>query len=317
MGQAPLKRCHEVSGMKIRDIGEIGLIKTLARMTKCDASVVRGIGDDTAVMRWHKDKYLLFTCDMLVEDVHFSIPGAAPEEIGYKALARNISDIAAMGGLPRYALVSAALPPELPASFAQRLYHGIVACGRRFGVNIVGGDTCRSDKLVLDVSMIGEVERKKLVLRSGARPGDIILVTGRIGGSIKGKHLRFIPRLAEARKLVSNFKINSMIDISDGLILDLWRILEASGAGARIYKKAVPLSKDADSFDKAIYDGEDFELLFTMKRLEAERLLKKASAGMKTPVAMIGEVTDKKQGYILVRTDGTRERLKPRGFLHF
>ena len=303
--------------MRIRDIGEIGLIKRLAKKSRYDPSVVRGIGDDAAVIRWTRNKYLLFTCDMLVEDVHFCRGTATPFQIGWKALARNISDIAAMGGVPRYAVVSAGLKASLPIAFFDGIYRGIRSVAKRFKVNLVGGDMARSDKLILDVSLIGEVEKKNLILRSGARPGDVILVTGSLGGSLEGKHLNFMPRLDEARELVRNFKIGSMIDVSDGLVLDLWRMLEASSAGGRIYRSLIPVSRKAHSFDKAIHDGEDFELLFTMRPAQAQRLLRACHKKMKTAVTLIGEVTDKKYGYRLITKDGKEKSLKAKGYLHF
>lgn len=303
--------------MKIRDIGEIRLIQRLAKDIRLDRSVIRGPGDDAAVIKWTKDKYLLFTCDMLVEDVHFRLGKATPFQIGWKALARNVSDIAAMGGVPRYALVSASLKPDLPLSFIDGVHKGLRTLSNRFRINLVGGDTCRSDKVVIDVSLIGEVERNKLVTRSGAKKGDVIMVTGTIGGSGKGRHLDFIPRLNETRALVKNFKINSMIDISDGLILDLWRILAASKAGAKIYENAIPLSRDAGSFEKAIYEGEDFELLFTMSINEARRFFKTTLAKMDTPVTLIGEIVEKRSGYILVDRNGKGKKLKPKGYVHF
>jgi len=303
--------------MKIKDIGEIGLIKRISKNLRLDSSVIRGAGDDTAVIKWTKDKDLLFTCDMLVEGVHFKLDKATPSQIGWKALCRNVSDIAAMGGIPRYALVSASLRPGLPLSFADGLYKGLRSAADRFKINLVGGDMCHSEKVVIDVSLIGEVGKKDLVMRSGAKKGDLIFVTGAVGGSIKGKHLRFIPRIDEARRLVKNFRINAMIDVSDGLVLDLWRILDASGVGARIYQNTIPVSKDADSFEKAIYDGEDFELLFTMSVKEAKRFFRAELARMKTPVTLIGEVMGKKDGYMLVTKDGKRKRLTAKGYLHF
>ena len=303
--------------MKIRDIGEIGLIRRIARRIKCDRSVIKGIGDDTAVIKWTRDKYLLFTCDMLVEGTHFRRETATPYQIGWKALGRNLSDIAAMGGVARYAVVSAGLDPDAPLPLADGIWKGLDALAKKFDVNIVGGDTVRSKKLVIDVSLIGEVEKNNLVLRSGAKPGDAILVTGSLGGSIKGKHLSFMPRITEARRLVTNFKINSMIDISDGLVLDLWRILKASDAGARIHEGMVPVARDAGSFKKAISGGEDFELLFTIAPKEARRLLRSSLADMKTPITPIGEITAKKDGYFLVRKDGRSEPLKAKGYLHF
>lgn len=303
--------------MKIKDMGEIGLIKHLAGRTRLDKSVVRGIGDDAAVVKWTKDKYLLLTCDMLVEGVHFRPDTATPYQIGRKALARNVSDIAAMGGVPRYALVSVGIRPGTTLDFADRLYRGITDIARKFGINIVGGDTTRSRKLVIDISLTGEVEKNNLALRSTARPQDMIFVTGAIGGSAKGRHLDFMPRLVEARQLVKDFRINSMIDISDGLLLDLWRILDASKVGARLYEKLVPLSKEAGSFKRAASEGEDFELLFTMGRKEAERFLKTGLKKSETPVTLIGHVTDRGGGYKLVRKNGKAEAIRPEGYLHF
>ncbi len=303
--------------MKIRDIGEMGLIRRLAKGIRLDRSVIKGVGDDTAVIALKHGSYLLYTCDMLIEDVHFRRASATPFQIGWKAMGRNISDIAAMGGVPRYALVSCAIDPGLPVSYADGIYKGMRALADTFGINLVGGDTCRSKKIALDVSLIGEVERKNLVMRCGAKPGDLILVTGAIGGSIKGKHLTFMPRLDEARSLVKKFKLSAMIDVTDGLLLDLWRILDASGVGARIHQSLIPVSDEADSFGKALSDGEDFELLFTMSAPEARRFFKTELARMKTPVTLIGEVTGKSDGYILVMENGKKRRLNAKGYLHF
>ncbi len=303
--------------MKIRDIGELGLIDRISKKIHCDRSVIKGIGDDTAVIKWTAKKYCLFTCDMLVEDVHFKRAQATPFQIGWKALARNISDIAAMGGMPKYALVSIGLGPDLPISFADGIFDGINALAKKFKVNIVGGDTSRSKKIVIDISLIGEVEKKNLTLRAGAKVGDAIFVTGFIGGSIRGKHLDFTPRLAEARTLVKNFKVNSMIDISDGLLLDLRRVLDASDKGALLYEDLIPISDKADSFEKAVTDGEDFELLFTMAPKDAERFMKDYILKFDTPVSLIGEVTAKKCGFRLVGRDWKEKRIGRKGFLHF
>lgn len=303
--------------MDIGALGEIGLIKRITKSVRLDRSVVKGIGDDAAVIKWTRGRYLLFTCDMLVEDVHFRRKAATPFQIGWKALGRNLSDIAAMGGVGRYALVSAGLDPRSPVSFADGIWKGLSAMARRFNVNLVGGDTVRSEKIVIDVSLIGEVEKNNLVLRSGARKGDLILVTGSLGGSIRGRHLAFVPRVAEARRLVRNFRINSMIDISDGLALDLRRILDASRVGARIHEALVPLSKAAGPFKKALTDGEDFELLFTMCAKEAKRLIGSGFAGRGTALTVIGDVTGKGEGFVLIRKDGKKERLEPKGYVHF
>ena len=303
--------------MKIRELGEIGLIERISKGIKLDRSVVKGIGDDAAVVAWGRDKYMLYTCDMLVEDTHFTLRAATPFRIGWKAMARNISDIAAMGGLPRYAVVSLGINPGRPVSFVDGLYKGMKAAANIFKVNIVGGDIARSKNTIINISLTGEVEKKNLVTRDGAKIGDFIFVTGTIGGSIKGKHLRFTPRVRQARMLVENFTVNSMIDVSDGLFLDLGRILTASRVGARIERKSIPISKDAESLEKAITDGEDFELLFTMGAREAKRFLKSKFTQIDSGVTLIGEVTDKRHGYTLAAEDGKERKITKKGYLHF
>lgn len=303
--------------MRIRDIGEIELIKRVAASFRLDRSVIKGSGDDTAVLKWTDNKYLLFTCDMLLQDVHFNLDKATPFQIGWKALGRNISDIAAMGGIPRHAVISMAIDPELDVSVAEGICRGFKSIADRFGINIAGGDMAESKKLVIDVSMLGEVRKKNLTLRSTAKKGDMILVTGSLGGSIKGKHLNFMPRVRESQTIVNNFKVNSMIDISDGLALDLNRIVTASDAGAFIYEESIPLSKDARSLENGLYDGEDYELLFTMPAKEAEKLLKANFSRFMTRISLIGEVVDKKYGYKIVRENGKEEGLKVKGYTHF
>jgi len=303
--------------MRIKDIGEIELIKRLAKNFRLDGSVVKGSGDDTAVLKWTKDKYLLFTCDMALEGVHFDLKKVTPFQAGWKALGRNISDIAAMGGSPKYAVVSLAIDPGHNVSVVEGICKGLKSIADRFGVNIVGGDMAESKKIMIDVSLIGQVKKKCLVLRGGAKKGDLILVTGSFGGSIKGKHANFTPRVKESQGIVNNFKINSMIDVSDGLALDLYRVIRASGAGATLYEESIPLSKDAGSVRDALYDGEDYELLFTAGPREAERLLKSNFSRLRTRISLIGEITDKKYGYKLFREDGKEVELKIKGYTHF
>ncbi|MFH1848061.1 MAG: thiamine-phosphate kinase, partial [Candidatus Omnitrophota bacterium] len=266
--------------MKIKKIGEFGLIGRMAARIKTDASVLRGIGDDAAVVRWTKDKHLLFTSDMLVEGRHFK-KSAPPYDVGRKALACGISDIAAMGGIPKWALVSCCLSEKTGLRYADGLFSGIKKMADSFGVNIIGGDTVSSDRVVIDIALAGEVKKKNLTLRSAAREGDFIFVTGSLGGSISGRHLHFTPRLKEAQALIRHFKINSMIDISDGLSSDLLHITGASNAGAVIYEDLIPRSKGVRSVSAALNDGEDFELLFTISKDEGARLLDKAPGLLK------------------------------------
>ncbi|MDD2689429.1 MAG: thiamine-phosphate kinase [Candidatus Omnitrophica bacterium] len=298
--------------MLISKIGEFGLIERFRKSIKTDSSVVVGSGDDCAVIKFSKDKYQLFTCDMLVEGVDFTLRDK-PELIGRKALAVSISDIAACAGEPTHCLISLGLPKSLPLRLLDRITRGIFSEAGKYRINILGGDLSRADKLVIDVSMLGMVKKKGLVLRNGAKTGDFIFVTGSLGGSIRGKHLSFAPRLKEAKFLVNNFKVNSMIDISDGLAADLGHILKASNAAAVIYEDLIPLSKDAKNLSEALFMGEDFELLFTLSRSDARKLLNKKDSRFRC----IGQITAKKYGIRLIDKNGRERNLKPRGFTHF
>jgi thiamine-monophosphate kinase len=298
--------------MLISKLGEFGLIDRIKKSIKTDASVVKGPGDDCAVIKFSKDKYMLFTSDMLVEGVDFTGKDR-PYLIGRKAIAVSVSDIAACAGLPRYCLVSVGLPKNTSVDFIDKLNKGMFHFAKKYGINIVGGDISRARQLTIDVSMLGIVEKKNLALRNGAKIGDIIFVTGKLGGSILGKHLRFTPRLKEARFLVKNFRVNSMIDISDGLTQDLGHILEESSAGAIIYEDLIPISKQARNLNDALYWGEDFELLFTVSAYEAKKLYRKKLTGFKP----IGEIVDKKYGLRLVDKRSRDKIIKPKGFQHF
>ncbi|MBI3601946.1 MAG: thiamine-phosphate kinase [Candidatus Omnitrophica bacterium] len=258
--------------MNIHQLGEFGLIDRIRQRLRVDSHVIRGIGDDTAVLPYTRGKYLLFTTDMLGEDIHFTrrMPAKA---VGHKALACSISDIAAMGGLPSIALVSIGLPKHLPVCYVDELYQGMHRLAKQFGVSIVGGDTIKSDKLIINVALLGEVEKKYLVTRDKAKAGDWIFVTGPLGGSfLSGRHLTFTPAVAQARFLVRNFKPHAMIDISDGLAGDLNHILKASRAGVRLWEGQIPKNPGC-TLQQVLSNGEDFELLFTLAALKAKKLL--------------------------------------------
>ncbi len=302
--------------MKLKDLGEFGFIKRISKGARLDNSVVRGIGDDAAVIEWPRGKYLLFASDMITEGVHFK-KSDPPYAIGAKALGVNISDIAAMGGTPKYATVSIGLPGSLDAAFAGAVYAGINSMSKRFKVSIVGGDTISSGKVTIDIAIIGEVGRRELTLRSGARPGDIVAVTGSLGGSIKGRHLNFTPRVREALFLTRNFKINAMIDISDGLSGDLAKICAASRRGARVYESLIPFSKNCGSLKNALNDGEDFELLFTAPAESYKALSGRFRKKFRIPVTAIGEVRQKRDGIKMVARSGKDITLKQGGFTHW
>ncbi len=302
---------------KIRDLGEFGVIERVSRSIRVDGSVIKGIGDDAAVIKLKGKGLMLFASDMIIEGVHFDLKSATPFEIGHKALGVNISDIAAMGGVPRYASISLGAPKNLDVKILDGIYRGLKSIAKRYNVNICTGDTTSSNKLIIDAAIIGEVGKREVVFRSGARRNDVILVTGRLGGSMKGRHLRFLPRVDEARFLVKNFKINSMIDISDGLSSDLAHICRESRAGAKIYESLIPISKDARSVGAALNDGEDFELLFTVSGAIFKDLIRDFKKNFNTPIAAIGEITNKKGAVEIVGKDGKASSLKKGGFRHF
>ncbi|MFH0731420.1 MAG: thiamine-monophosphate kinase [Candidatus Omnitrophota bacterium] len=298
--------------MKLRDIGEIALINKIAALTKTPPSVFKGIGDDCAVLKYTKDKYLLVTTDMIIEDAHFRLDKASPEQIGHKAMAVNISDIAACAGKAKWALVSVGLPKDISVDFIKRLYLSMHKTASEFGISIVGGDTNFSKKMVLSVTLIGEVSKKRLALRSGAKDQDVIFITGALRPY--PNDLGFSPRIKEAQFLADNFKINSMIDISDSLALDLWRILSESKKGAKIYESLIPY--EGASVKRALTTGEQFELLFTTAKKDAKRLLS-SSKKRKIKITAIGEITNNAGRMVLVDRRGKESRLEPEGYEHF
>ncbi len=291
--------------MNLRRLGEFGLIDLLRQQVPVDAKVICGIGDDAAVLPYTKARHLLLTTDMMAEGVHFTRRMNALQ-IGYKAMACNISDIAAMGGLPTHAVVSIALPPSISVEWVVDMYKGMAAVAKPFGVSVVGGDTIKADKIVINIALLGEIEKKYLITRDGAKPGDWIFVTGPLGGSLKsGRHLTFTPRVEQARFLVKHFKPNAMMDISDGLAGDLNHILKASHVGAHLYKESIPLNKGV-SFQQALTDGEDFELLFTLPAVKAKKLIEWQSKNKRWFFYQIGEII----------SDQTK-LIKHQGFRHF
>lgn len=264
---------------------EFDLIGRLTRTLPTNASVVVGPGDDCAVLdEGVPDRLLLFKTDAVVEGVHFTRE-AAPEKIGHKALARCLSDIAAMAGTPSAALVTIGLPPDYQPELVEAIYAGMSALARRHQVAIVGGETTTNPGgIFLSIALLGWAPRGKAVLRSGAEAGDALFVTGQLGGSLAGKHLDFEPRLTEARWLAQHFPLHAMIDLSDGLAGDLRHILKASRVGAELLATSIPISREAKIAAKAgssakpallaaLTDGEDFELLFTVASRDAVPLL--------------------------------------------
>lgn len=309
-------------------MNEFELIRRLTRSLPMNKSVVVGPGDDCAVLDVGlPDRLLLFKTDAVVEGVHFKTE-AAPEKVGHKALARCLSDIAAMAGTPSAALVTLALPPKFDAQAVEKLYEGLTALARRHEVAIVGGETTTNpERMLISIALLGWIGCGKGVLRSGAEVGDAIFVTGELGGSLAGKHLEFEPRLVEARWLAEQFSIHAMIDISDGLAGDLQHILKSSRVGAELLSTAIPISREARRHAKAessakppllaaLTDGEDFELLFTVASRQAVPLLDGWKRQFpKTALTCIGKITDSQT--ITIRDKQGVRPLTAHGYEHF
>jgi thiamine-monophosphate kinase len=277
----------------VRDIGEFGLIRQLAKRIPL-------AGDDCAVLPGGG----LLTCDPVIEGIHF-LPNTPARQVGWKAMARNLSDIAAMGGAARYAVVSLGLRPNTPVRWVRELYNGLHAAARRFGCAIAGGDTAhvRHEQFVV-VTLLGHADRP--VLRSGAKVGDAVFVTGKLGGSLAGKHLKFVPRIREAQWLVHHGRVHAMMDVSDGLASDLHRLVEASGVGFDIAGDRVPCN---GTLPAALGDGEDFELLLTVAGQDAAKL--KGSWPFALRLTEIGRVIRRRE----VLLDG--QLLGAKGYDHF
>lgn len=307
---------------------EFELIAKLTANLPTHDCVKIAAGDDCAVLDLGiPGKNLLFKTDAIVEGIHFTSE-TEPQKIGRKALARVLSDIAAMGGTPSAAVITICLPPKYDADRVGEIYKGLNKIAREYHVSIVGGETTTNpERILISIAMIGLVEKSKALLRSGAKAGDAIFVTGEVGGSLQGRHLDFEPRLNEARWLAEHFKIHAMIDLSDGLAGDLRHILSASNVGAELLSTAIPITRAAklharsESSAKppllaALTDGEDFELLFTIASKKAVPLLDAWKARFpKLKLSCIGKITAE-TGLRLRDKDG----LKPlfvHGYTHF
>lgn len=249
---------------KLEGMGEDDLIERLVKLVPTGVAA-EGPGDDCAVVDEGGAELGLLKTDALVEGIHF-LSDADAQQVGWKAVARVISDFAAMGGYAERFLVTLALPGSMQLEWIENFYRGMGECFETFDAVLVGGETCRvpeGSAGVISIAATGRVERKNLVTRSGGQVGDEIWVTGELGGSLAGKHLNFTPRIKQARWLVEHFKPTAMMDLSDGIARDLPRLAKASGCGFYLDRAAIPLSEGCD-LKQALEDGEDFELLFTL-----------------------------------------------------
>jgi thiamine-monophosphate kinase len=330
--------------MKLSELGEFGLIEQIRRtFAKRSPQAPIGIGDDAAALFVSPGSAVLATTDMLIEGVHFDRSTTDLFSLGWKSAAANLSDIAAMGGSPRFALVALALPSPTTAEQVAELYRGFTRIAKRHGTLIVGGDTCGSLRdLVISVTVLGEAKRKEIVTRAGAAPGDLVFVTGTLGDSAAGlelvrsaeygvrskdpnvnklieKHLRPVPRVAWGRKIAASRCASAMIDVSDGLSSDLGHICDESGVGAEVSAEQLPLSRALLAMRTllrpplwyALSGGEDYELLFTVPPGRLQKL-----RALRIPARLIGAIT-KDLRRVLIGPGGRKQTLAPSGYDHF
>jgi len=308
--------------MQVRDLGEGALIERIRKRFPADRHVL-GIGDDAAIFEVPSGYSLVFCSDLMAENTHFLRSLHPPDSVGFKAVAVNVSDIGAMGGVPMHFVISLAAPPDLEVDWFDDFYSGVEHACRDFGVSLVGGDTSSSASLFVDVAMVGRVATGKAVLRSGAKPGDNIYVTGTLGSSARGltllkagstdaatlrRHLYPEPRHRVGAAVAG--MAHAMIDISDGLSTDLGHLVNESNVSARIYKESLPASEGANDVD-VLHGGEEYELLITAPSLP------NVIAGI--PLTRIGEIvpgSDSLPGVVLV-TDGKEAPLHAQGWDHY
>jgi thiamine-monophosphate kinase len=277
--------------MNLSEVGEDRLLAQLLPLLSRNRSVVLGAGDDCAVVRSpQQGHFQLLKTDCVVEGVHFTA-ASPPALIGWKAMARPLSDFAAMSGVPQFALVTLIFPAKRTLDWTKKIYRGLEKAARTFRVAIVGGETSSSSgPAVISVSVTGFVEKNRWVGRAGGKAGDELLVTGRLGGSLRGRHFKFTPRIEEARWLTKHFPIHAMMDLSDGLGADLPRLARASGLGFEVDENALPRQRGC-SISQAISDGEDYELLFAVSPQDSAGLLPRWRKRFpKLPLTRIGRL---------------------------
>lgn len=303
--------------------GEREIIRGILASLVLGPEVTIPPGDDCAAVAFGSSgEQLLLTSDPVISGVHFN-PDTPPAKIGHKAAGRVLSDIAAMGATPRWLLLNLAAPPNTPAPYLTAIMEAAQKLATQFGASIVGGDVAQSSVLSVNAFACGTVASGAPIRRAGACDGDLIFVTGLLGGSRAGKHLDFTPRINEGIWLREMMFASAMIDISDGLATDLRHILEASNAGAAISTGDIPLSNElkslpaAEAISHALSDGEDFELLFTAPADKVVRLRNDWTSRFDIPLTSIGSITAS-SGIIMATTaDGSTSELHERGFEHF
>lgn len=324
----------------LHEVGEFSLIDRIASLVGSGEAVV-GIGDDAAVLDQPGEDYLLATIDMLVEGVHFRF-GGSEEAIGRRAMSVNISDIAAMGGTPRYALVSLALPPSMDVNRAEAIMRGLSTEGRQFGIQVVGGNVTRtSGPAIVDIALLGSVPKGAILLRSTALPGDALAVTGPLGERAAARlaHEAGLPpfqgvdywlglalphpRVVHGKLIAGSGLAHAMMDLSDGLGSDLLRLTKASGVGAVLYSDLLPISDltrrvaaalQRSTVDLALYGGEDYELLVALPTAAAAHLQQHLGGHQ---LHVVGSVLPETKGIAVEGADGVRRALGEGSWQHF
>jgi thiamine-monophosphate kinase len=341
----PLKKGRKCVG----EIGEFPLIERIRKILPAveNKDLLVGIGDDTAVIRMDKRRALLVTCDIQVEGRHFRFDYITPYQLGRRSMAVNVSDIAAMGGKPTYALVSLGLPAAFPVVSYDRLFEGMRDELQPHRARIVGGNLAQTrDDLIVDITLLGEVGLSRILTRNGARVGDRIFVTGKVGASGAGfqvltmfgkrfpgkykalvaRHVLPSPRVTAGQRIARAGVATAMIDLSDGVASDLFHICTRSGVGAEIHEERLPLPEyireiaersGRSVIDLALHSGEDYELLFTVPRSVLVGKLRSITGDPEVPVTEIGTIVGRKEGYCLVDSRGKKTRLAPAGWDHF
>jgi thiamine-monophosphate kinase len=331
--------------VRLKKVGEFPLIDIISKQTNTShPSVIKGIGDDAAVIAENSDRCLLITTDILRENIHFKKSFTTPYLLGKKCLSVNLSDIAAMGGTPFCYFVSISVPPEISLNFIKELYRGMHQRAKEFNTILLGGDTVSSlEDIVISITLIGKAKKKSVVYRNNAKKGDLVYMTGYPGESALGllmlkkdrgsfkrrsavkKHLDPCPRIEAGKHLAEKHLANSMIDISDGLFADLGHITRQSKKGARIYLSKIPLSNtykkeclkfSKDIYNPALFGGEDYELLFTStahNKIKIKNLSKKLGI----PITCIGEITEAPKDIIILDSSNKKMEIKNSGYRHF
>jgi thiamine-monophosphate kinase len=303
--------------------GELELVDWVCRRARAGPEVVVGPGDDAAALRLPPGELCVLTTDSVVEGVHYDPATTSAKAAGRKAVARCVSDLAAMAARPVAVVVALQLSRDTAPARARQIMSGVLQMTERIGIALVGGDVASSDgPTALNVTGLGTAPKDRIVLRWGARPGDLLCVTGELGGSILGRHLNFTPRVAEALWIVAQAKVHAMMDISDGLLLDAWRMARASRVGMVLDPARLPISPAArrlsrssgqSAVEHALSDGEDYELLFAVSPKTARALLKQRRPPVR--ISAIGQVVAQ-PGLWLRDEQGRRVRCRPRGWVH-